>query len=140
MAQGDLLAHDGRRKKGRHQWLQPHDQRRNACRHAMRHRPIDRSQIAAMQQGSGNGRMKGVGPVGPGRPLIQAMATNKAPAMGKRMLRKVSGSTWPAESLATTNPVAHSTTKSAGAKAIQLGAGFMAFPMPSFAARMRVLS
>ena len=61
-----------------------------------------------------------------------AITTNNAPAMGKRILRKVSGSTWPADSFATTKPVAHSTTKRPGAKAIQFGAGFMLFPMPSF--------
>ncbi len=83
MARGNFLAHDGRRKKGRHQRLQSNDQRRNARRHAMRHRPIDRTQIAAMQQGSGNGRMKGVGPVGPGRPLIERNGHKQGARNGK---------------------------------------------------------
>ena len=83
MARGNLLAHDCRREKGRHQRLQPHDQCRNARRHAMRHRPIDRPQIAAVQQCPGNGRMKGVGPVRPGRPLIERNGHKQGACNGK---------------------------------------------------------
>ena len=69
----------------------------------------------------------------PGRPLIERNGHKQRAGNRKADTEKGERSTWPAESLATTNPVAHSTTNTAGAKAIQLGADFMIFPMPSFA-------
>lgn len=98
----------------------------------MRHGPIDGAQIAAMQEDPGNRRMKGRSPPGQGALRASAMPANSAPAMGKRMARKNSGSACGAESLATTKPVAHITTKSQGAAKISHLEGAV-FMQPSFA-------